>query len=891
VTNDPAISWSSSDGAIATISSGQVSGNGVATGVSVGSVTITAQGVANSTPFSATATLNVTDAVVSSLQVTPATASTPVGLTKAFTATAILSDGVTTIDVTTDPAISWTSSNTAVATVDASGIATGVSMGTTTITASGTTPEGTPLSATATLTVTDAIIRSLIVTPATESTPIGLSKPFTATAILSDGVTTIDVTADPAISWTSSDTSIATISTSGANKGEATGEDLGTVTITAAGTTPEGTPLTGTAQLTVTAAVATGLQVTPPTETTPVGLTKGFTASLMMSDGTTPDVTEQVAWVSSDTAIATIVSGAPSGNGVATGEALGEATITATHTSGESSTATLTVTSKVVTALAVTPPTETTPAGLTKPFTATATYSDASTDDVTNSVSWTSSDTGIATIESNGIATGVNPGSVTITASDATSGETATASLDVTAAVVSSIDVTPANVEVPAGLTQAFTAMATLSNGDMQDITEDPATSWTSSAPSVATVSSSGSDKGTATGVTPGGPATITAANNGVNGSALLTVTTAKLESITVEPNPITVGVAKTGNLTATGHYSDGSSSNITSLVGWTGQDTSIATVASGGLVTGVALGSTSTTATLDEGYGTPVSSLPATINVEKSLVSISLTPTNVQLIATETDQFTAMATYDDGSNEDVTDQVSWVIADTSVASVTEGASGGLVSAAGDGITTVTAQLLGINSNEAAIVACTSLGGPCVVTTNIGDKIWSMPPSVAASEFYGWVPPAELSNKMPCLDTRNGVLVPGCEIYSPDAVYQDYPKAVASNTDLCDSYSAKEFKGRTNWRITDVDDVFEIEGENRPSVGTIVPYTTKYPATNAYVVNADSPANATSWIAGSEGDVNMTFAAGTWGDLWTDPNYMSLEAGLRVIFVCVSDAP
>ncbi|EHH1078930.1 hypothetical protein J7I01_004645, partial [Vibrio parahaemolyticus] len=824
VTNDPAISWSSSDGAIATISSGQASGNGVATGVSVGSVTITAQGVANSTPFSATATLNVTDAVVSSLQVTPATASTPVGLTKAFTATAILSDGVTTIDVTTDPAISWTSSNTAVATVDASGIATGVSMGTTTITASGTTPEGTPLSATATLTVTDAIIRSLVVTPATESTPIGLSKPFTATAILSDGVTTIDVTTDPAISWTSSDTSIATISTSGANKGEATGEALGTVTITAAGNTPEGTPLTGTAQLTVTAAVATGLQVTPPTETTPVGLTKGFTANLMMSDGTTPDVTEQVAWVSSDTAIATIVSGAPSGNGVATGEALGEATITATHTSGESSTATLTVTSKVVTALAVTPATETTPAGLTKPFTATATYSDASTDDVTNSVSWTSSDTGIATIESNGIATGVNPGSVTITASDATSGETATASLDVTAAVVSSIDVTPANAEVPAGLTQAFTAMATLSNGDMQDITTDPATSWTSSAPSVATVSSSGSDKGTATGVTPGGPATITAANNGVNGSALLTVTTAKLESITVEPNPITVGVAKTGNLTATGLYSDGSSSNITSLVGWAGQDTSIATVASGGLVTGVALGSTSTTATLDDGYGTPVSSLPVTINVEKSLVSISVTPEYVQIIGpSDTEQLTATAIYDDASIDDITERVRWSVVDDSIATIT---SGGVVEAgsSSDSSTTATAAFGTVVSNHVDISACNTLAGPCIdVFDATGEdgkgKLFTNSPS------------------KPYVDNVGGIATDGIKEAAVPAG-QFYIFTWDNANALCARLNETRLARRTNWRLPTRlelrDELYGTYGDMRTQRGwpTILNYYSSTPDTD-----------------------------------------------------------
>ncbi|EHK2924965.1 Ig-like domain-containing protein, partial [Vibrio parahaemolyticus] len=469
VTNDPAISWTSSDPAIATITSGQASDNGVATGVALGTVTITAQGTANGTTFTDMARLDVTDAVIASLQVTPVTASTPIGLTKSYTATAILSDGVTTIDVTTDPAISWSSSDTAIATVDASGVATGVTVGTTTITASGTTPEGLPVSGSAALDVTNAIVTSLVVTPATESTPIGLSKPFTATAILSDGVTTIDVTDDPAISWTSSDTSIATINTSGANKGEATGEALGTVTIMAAGTTPEGAAVSGSAQLTVTNAVVSSLQVTPPTATKAKGLSQQFEATALMSDGSTVPATDNaaVSWTVSDGSIADITTGLASGNGVATGLEVGNVTVSATAIIGTDTytgTASFTVTAAEVTSLAVTPATASVAKGLTQQFTATATLTDGTTPDVTAdpATSWTS-DNANATVNATGLATGANEGNATITATY--NSQSGSATLTVTAAVPLSIDVTPASASVAAGLTQQFTATANMSDG------------------------------------------------------------------------------------------------------------------------------------------------------------------------------------------------------------------------------------------------------------------------------------------------------------------------------------------------------------------------------------------------------------------------------------------
>ena len=142
------------------------------------------------------------------------------------------------------------------------GLATGLAGGVVTITASGS-HNGTPYSATAELTVTTVTVESLQVTPEMQSIPAGLTHQFTATATLSDG-SVIDVTSQAALSWSSSDVAVATISNESETKGLATGLASGTTIITASGSA-NGVSFTASAELTVTSATVTALQVTPPT--------------------------------------------------------------------------------------------------------------------------------------------------------------------------------------------------------------------------------------------------------------------------------------------------------------------------------------------------------------------------------------------------------------------------------------------------------------------------------------------------------------------------------------------------------------------------------------------------------------------------------------------------
>jgi len=734
VTNDPALSWSSSSLSIATISSNQPSSNGIATGVTTGTATITATAYVDGTLFNATAQLDVTKAVLTALQVTPVTESVPTGLTKQFTAIAILSDG-RTLDVTNDPAISWNSTPSTVATISSNqaednGIITGVAPGTAMITAS-VTANRTFFSATAQLTVTNAVVTALQVTPVTESVPVGLTKAFTAIATLSDGRTQ-DLTNDPALSWSSSSLSIATISSNQpSNNGIATGVTTGTATITATAYV-DGTLFNATAQLDVTKAVLTALQVTPATESVPAGLTKKFTAIATLSDGSTQDVTNDpsLSWSSNALNIVTISSNQSDSNGIATGVSIGTATITASGTVNRvfiSATAQLTVSEAVITALEVSPVTEFVPVGLTKAFTAIATFSDGRMRDVTNepTLSWSSNAPSIATISSsqpdnNGLATGVSTGIATITASGTVNRTffSATAQLTVTDAVITALEISPTPQIVPVGLTKTFIATAIFSDGRMQDITNDPAISWSSTPSSVAIISSNQpGNNGVATGITPG-IATITVSGSAnrtfFSATAQLTVTNAVVTALAIEPKTELVPIGLTKPFSAIATMSDGEMIDVTNepTLSWSTAPSSVATISSNqpgsnGIATGVALGNATVTAS-GTTNGISFSATAQLTVTNAALVAISITPNSLDSLSLgrntaetsryiqATKQLKATGQYSDGSNTDITNTVLWSTNNSGAMSVN---ATGVIKAGPSGIATISASLDGISSS------------------------------------------------------------------------------------------------------------------------------------------------------------------------------------------------
>lgn len=158
------------------------------------------------------------------------------------------------------------------------------------------------------------------------------------------------------------------------------------------------------------------ISVTPATPSIAAGATEQFVATGNYSDGSTQDLTGTSNWSSSASGTATVQSSGQSHPGLATGIAQGTATITAQVT-GISGSATLTVTKATLTSVFVSPAAATITVGGSAQFTANGNFSDGSTQNVTATADWTSSNTSVATVESTGEA---NPGKVSGVAAGAT---------------------------------------------------------------------------------------------------------------------------------------------------------------------------------------------------------------------------------------------------------------------------------------------------------------------------------------------------------------------------------------------------------------------------------------------------------------------------------------
>ena len=458
VTNQ--VTWASSATNNATISNASGS-NGKAYAKAVGSTTISASmdGVTGNT------VMTVSAATLVSLSVTPTSPSVAKGNTQAFTATGVYTDD-STVDVTTTA--SWSSATTSIATISnasgSQGQASTLAEGSSVITA---TLDG--QTATSTLTVTAATLSSIAIDQTNPSIANGTSTNLTATATFSDG-TTLNIT--DLSSWTSSATGVATVGSATGTFGavSSVGEGTSTITISYNG-------LTATTTLTVSAATVASIQVTPSTASIAKGYTQQYTATGVYTDGSNQDITTSVTWASSDTGKATI-SNASGTNGLATTVGVGSTGITASLGGVTSNTASLTVTSAVLVSLQIDQGNTSIAKGSSTNFTVTGIYSDGTSQNLTETVAWTSSDTNVATI-SNVSGTKGNAstypsgqgstGSSTITASY--DGKTATVSLTVTSATLSSITVSPSSATVVAGLTQDYTATGTYTDGSSQDIT------------------------------------------------------------------------------------------------------------------------------------------------------------------------------------------------------------------------------------------------------------------------------------------------------------------------------------------------------------------------------------------------------------------------------------
>jgi uncharacterized protein YjdB len=471
------VTWATSNAAVAT-----VSGNGLVTGAAPGTATITA----SSEGQNGTAAVTVTVVPVASVSVSPAAATVLVGQTVQLTATPKDANG----SPLTGRVVSWASSAPGVAAVSATGVVTSVSAGSATITA---TSEG--KSGTAAITASIVPVASVTVSPASTSLFVGQTAQLAVTTKDSAG----NVLTGRTITWSSSSTTIATVSATGL----VTAKAAGSATITA---TSEGK--NGTAAVSVTVVPVASVGVSPASSSISIGGTAQLAATPKDSAGNAL-TGRVVTWASSAPAVATV-----SASGLVTGVAAGAATITATS-EGQSGTATISVTAPVA-SVTVSPASTSLFVGQTAQL-AVTTKDSAGNVLTGRTITWASSNTTIATVSAAGLVTAKAAGSATITATS--EGKSGTATVTVTIVPVAAVTVSPASASVGAGQTTQLTATPKDSAGN---VLAGRVVIWASSAPAVATVSASGLVTGLVAGT-----ATITATSEGQSGSSALTVTAA----------------------------------------------------------------------------------------------------------------------------------------------------------------------------------------------------------------------------------------------------------------------------------------------------------------------------------------------------------------------------
>ena len=602
---------------------------------------------------------------LSSLQVSPAVASVAPGASQQFSVMGKYSDG-SSKDLTASA--QWKTSDSTIASV-AAGRVTAVGAGTVTVTAA----SG-KLQAFATLQVTSAAtnLASIAVSPAASSLPVNTSLQFTATGTYKDG-SSRDLTA--LVNWASSSNAAATINAAGM----ATGMAAGSTTISASlgG-------IKGSTSLTVTAPTISSIVVTPDGLTLGIGIGQQYTATAIYSDGSVQDLVSGVTWSSSAPAVASI-----SNSGLATTLSAGSATITA-KVGSFTDTTQLTVVAAHLLSISVSPTPVSIAAGTDQQFTATGSFDDGSTQ-LLPSVTWSSSSSSVATINSSGLATGVGTGTATVSA---TSGSVSgTAALTVTGATVTSITVTPANSSMPVSTTKQFTATADFSDGSSEDVTTSVL--WGSSNPAAAAINNQGLVNSVATGST-----TITAVLDSVTGNTNLTVTTVKLTGIAILPSNPRIEARTFVKFTAVGTFSDGSTGSNLAGVSWKSSTPKVASMRSSGTAFGKRTGSATITATASGLKGT------TTLTVSNgTLVSLAITPANSSVSNGSKQQFTATGTFSDSTTQDITLNVHWSSSSASVATIANAPStAGLASTAGVGSTTIGANSGGITNSTSLTV-------------------------------------------------------------------------------------------------------------------------------------------------------------------------------------------
>ena len=659
--SDKSVSWESSAPAIATVDQ-----TGKVSAVAAGSATITVKTTDGEKTATCEVTVNAAVVAVTGVTLDKTTASMLVGGDDLQLTATVAPDDATNKNVT------WTSSNDKIATVDQTGKVTAVAAGTATITV--TTEDG---GKTATCVVTTTVPVASVTLDQTSATMVEGDQLDLVATITPDNAT------EQGVTWSSDKEDIAIVNGSGKVTAKAPGVAVITVT------TVDGSK-TATCQITVEKKIILPTSISMATS---LGFVDGGEAQTLTATVLPADADDKsIEWTSSNDAVATVV------DGVVTPQGVGNCVITAKCVADKNVTAecavTVTASTVAVTGVSLDQATLEITEGEHASLKATVTPADATNQNLI----WSSDADAIATVE-NGVVSAVKAGSAVITVKTEDGDFTASCTVTVNAAVIAVEGVTLDKESADLTVGGDITLTATVKPDDATD-TE---VSWTTSNDKVATV-----DGGKVTAVGAGDAIiTVTTKDGGFTATCKVTVTNAVIAvtGVTLDKESAELTIGQTLKLAAVVAPENASNKNIT----WSSDASAIAKVDQTGTVTAVAEGSATITVETEDGefFATcDVTVVAGTVAVS----GVTVTPTSVSLKVDETASL--KATVEPAEATDKT--VSWSSSAPEIASVDDN---GTITAHAEGSATITVTTT--DGKKTATCAVTVVDDAAVVVSAI----------------------------------------------------------------------------------------------------------------------------------------------------------------------------
>ncbi len=487
---------------------------------------------------------------VESITLTPETADVAVGASVPFTATP--RDGAN--QVMTGLQFTWSSSNSAVASVSRAGVVVARSPGQARIAVS-----AMGRSATASIAVSAPPVAAIMITPAALSLQIGGKASLQARTVDADGGTLIGRT----ISWSSSDADVVTVTQSGVVTALAPG--VATITATSEGRTAQ-------SAVTITLPSVATVVLTPERDTIGVGAERQLKVTLRDGEGLEL-VGRAVTWSSSNFALANV-----SSTGLVVAHAPGTVMITATS-EGRSGRATVVILERIASSIILTPGSGVLVVGTRQALITQITDAEGNLLQG-RPVTYTSNAPAVASVAPDGVVSALAPGTARITATS--EGKTGSATFTVIQVPVASVRITPSQMNLAPGAAGRLFASALSVTGE-----ELMARSinWISGAPGVAAVEDDGRVRAVGNGV-----AIIVAVIDGISGSATVTVGPPAVVSIDISPADPVVDVGQSIVLDAIARDQSGRDL-VDRFITWASADEQVAFVSSTGQVVGVTAG------------------------------------------------------------------------------------------------------------------------------------------------------------------------------------------------------------------------------------------------------------------------------------------------------------